>query len=129
MLSMLHAAVERDDAKEIWFIHAALNGENHAFEDEVLKLAEKHPKVHVHFCYSEPTQEDREKERFDSEGFVDQALLTKLLKEPTGEFYFCGPKPMMQCVFGALTAWGVPESHLRYEFFGPAQAIREAVVA
>ena len=121
LLSMLHAASERRDERDILFIHAAVNGDSHAFRREVLQLADEHPNVRVHFRYSNPTPQDRLQELADSEGFVDADLLKTLLSERRGEFYLCGPKPFMSDVSAALTTLGVPKSDVSYEFFGPLQ--------
>ena len=34
-------------------------------------------------------------------------------------FYACGPGPMMESLVPALWDWGVPESHVHFEAFGP----------
>lgn len=125
VLSMLHAAVEKDDQRDVWFIHGVINGQTHAFAEEVRALTRRHPNLHVHFCYSNPGEEDRKRNAFHSEGFIDMALLRSLLKSPEGEFYFCGPKPLMVNVYQGLSAWGVTESQLNYEFFGPAQELQK----
>jgi nitric oxide dioxygenase len=130
VLSMLHAALgcPKCADRDIWFIQGAVDGDAHAFRDEVQHLADLHPRLHVHVRYSNPTRDDRERELFDSTGVVDAALVRELVDRPTaGDFYFCGPRPMMAGLLNGLLAWGVDESRLRYEFFGPAQSLRESV--
>jgi nitric oxide dioxygenase len=128
VLSMLHAALGSAGCgdREIWFIHGAVDGDAHAFRDEVQRLADLHPRLRVHVRYSNPTRADRERERFDSTGVVDAALVRELIERPAGNFYFCGPRPMMAGLLNGLLAWGVEESRLHYEFFGPAQSLRES---
>jgi nitric oxide dioxygenase len=127
VLSMLHAALrsEKYAGRDIWFIQGAVDGDAHAFRDEVQRLADLYPRLHVHVRYSNPVRADRERERFDSTGVVDAALIRELIEQPAGDFYFCGPKPMMAGLLNGLLAWGVEESRLHYEFFGPAQSLRE----
>ena len=36
------------------------------------------------------------------------------------DFYLCGPGPFMKSMFDGLLGWGVPETRIHYEFFGPA---------
>ncbi|MGN6507513.1 MAG: hypothetical protein ACTHM6_18305, partial [Tepidisphaeraceae bacterium] len=80
--------------------------------------------------YSDPTDQDRRRERFDSEGFVDMKLIGTLLKGNfSADFYFCGPKPFMAAVFQGLSAQGVPAGAMHYEFFGPAEALQPAAGA
>lgn len=130
LLAMLHSALETQPARKIYFVHAAINGQMHAFADEVHKVARAHSNVIVHFRYSDPTDQDRRRERFDSEGFVDMKLIGTLLKGNfSADFYFCGPKPFMAAMFQGLSAQGVPAGAMHYEFFGPAEALQPAAGA
>ena len=125
VLSMLHAALARPgDTGEVWFVHAAVNGDAHAFRDEVRALAERNPRLRGHVRYNAPTSCDLQHGRCDSEGFVDLPFLKSLLASPENtEFYFCGPKPMMAGVYDALLTWGAKPAQLHYEFFGPKQEL------
>ena len=133
VLSMLHAAlcgVAADAGapqRDVWFIHGTTNGDTHAFDQEVRELAAKHPRLRTHVRYCEPTWRDRQSRRYDSEGVVDLPLLRSLLGTPDGDFYFCGPKPMMVGLHGGLLAWGAGSAQLHYEFFGPAEELRGGV--
>jgi nitric oxide dioxygenase len=129
VLSMLHTALgcPKCADRDIWFIQGAVDGDAHAFRDEVQRLADLHPRLYVHVRYSSPTRADRERELFDSAGVIDAALVRELVDRPAGDFYFCGPRPMMAGLLNGLLAWGVDESRLRFEFFGPAQSLRQNV--
>jgi nitric oxide dioxygenase len=129
VLAMLHAAVARGGDREIVFVHAALNGETHAFRREVLGVADANPRVRVHFRYSQATRECRERELCDSEGLVDGALLKELAGGADARFYVCGPKPFMAGVYRELMGMGVKAGDVRYEFFGPMQGLKEEAVA
>ena len=61
--------------------------------------------------------------RCDGTGFVDGEFLRSWLPTNDAEFYFCGPRPFMQSVYRELQDWGVDESRLHFEFFGPRQEI------
>ena len=123
LLSMVHAAVETQPARPIWFIHGAINSRTHAFSDEVRELADRHPNLRVHVRYSEPTEDDRRRGYHDDEGVIDVALLRSLIGEPAADFYFCGPKPMMIGLYQGLLEFGAPASQVYYEFFGPAEEL------
>lgn len=126
LLSMLHAAVDKQLDRAVYFIHAARCGEVHAFRQEVAELAKRHPKVHVHYCYSSPTEQDHKAQRFHSQGFVDLSRLRSVLPGPDADFYFCGPLPFMELVSAGLRDWGVPEDRIRYEHFGPQLKLEPA---
>ena len=82
-------------------------------------LAEAHPNIQVHVRYDAPLDDDVADRRCDSAGFVDQALLDAFLPGKDVDVYFCGPKPFMQGVHRQLREWGVDQSQVHYEFFGP----------
>lgn len=123
VLSMLHDAVGQPGWGEIHFVHGAIDGESHAFRGEVRELAAKDPRVKVHFRYTRPTRNDHDAKRHHSEGLIDRPFLQSALGSPDGEFYFCGPKPMMAGVYQALHKWNVPAHRIHYEFFGPAEEL------
>jgi nitric oxide dioxygenase len=126
VLSMLHAALSRGEDRDILFIHGALDGDTHAFGEEVRALAAKYPRLRVHVRYNHATDADLQSGRCQSWGLIDLALLKSLLDGPDAEFYFCGPKPMMAGVYAALKQWGVAPQRVHYEFFGPAQELAGA---
>lgn len=118
LLSMLHSVGENPTA----FIHAAIDGENHALRDEVTALCEQKPNASIHFRYSTPTEDDLRNANHDSSGLINQEFLAEYLT-PETEIYFCGPKPMMTNIYKALKAIGHPESQTHFEFFGPQEEL------
>lgn len=118
-ISMLDAAA--NSGRDIHFIHCALNSQVHAFRDHVDTLAIENENIQPHYIYSNPLPGDRA----DSEGFIDQEKLTRLLPEDRDvDLYFLGPKPFMQSVWSIASDLGIPERQIRYEFFGPMEALR-----
>ena len=53
-------------------------------------------------------------------------LLKRLLPPAVYDFYLCGPTPFMKSLYNGLLTWGVAESHIHYEFFGPASRLGPA---
>jgi len=123
VLSMLHAAATHAKHREVHFIHATHNGNTHAFGDEVNRLAASHGRVKTHIFYEEPTDEDRELGRFETEGRVDRAFLETHLRDVSGEFYLCGPRGFMATVREALLDLGADETRLHLEAFGPLESL------
>ena len=126
MISMLNAIVEAGSRRPIWFIHATRNGREHALGDHVRRLAAEHDNVHAYVCYDEPDPEDAQGRDYDAPGRVTLELLQELLPNNDFDFYICGPTPFMRVHFNGLLDWGVPEDQIRYEFFGPESALKEA---
>lgn len=125
VLSMLLSALEAMPGRPIYFIHAALNGDTHAFRDKIAKLAGVHSNLTVHYRYSEPTAMDRAQRRCDSEGFVDGPLIESLIPARDADYYFCGPKPFMVNIYHQLLEWGIPGTQVHLEFFGPKQDLEK----
>ncbi len=122
MMCMLHRLV-RASSRPVYFVHACENGEVHAFADEVAALARQRPGVHVHFCYREPTMQDRTQHRFHSTGLINREILQTLLPLDDYEVYLCGPPAFMQANWRLLRGLGMAADRIHYEFFGPATVL------
>ncbi|MDF2838217.1 MAG: hmp, partial [Paenibacillus sp.] len=125
MVSMASAIAERQPERRAAFVHAALNGRTHALRESVLELQNRAAGLTAHFCYAEPTDEDREQARYDREGVIDASWLKSLMPGPDADVYLCGPVPFMKAMFAALQSIGVPESRIHYEFFGPSGSLTQ----
>ena len=124
MLSMLKSSALQH--RKTTFIHAALNGNVHAFHHEVLSL--EHPSLDYFVCYEAPTKTDADKKCYDKEGFITSDWLKEILSlDAETQYYFCGPLPFMKAIKVALTNLGVEEKNMHFEFFGPAVALEPAM--
>lgn len=123
MVSMLNALTEAHTSREVYYIHAAINGKHHAMKEHVAAIANERNNVHAYVCDEKPTAEVREERHYDKEGFVDLDWLKKILPTKHADFYFCGPVPFMEAVHGALSTWGVERERIHYELFGPSQSL------
>lgn len=128
-LSMLHGALEEAASRPIVFVHGAINGDRHAFAEELRALEREYDNLTVHVRYSEPTSDDRAHGRHDSEGMIDSELLGQVVGDREADYYVCGPKPMLTQVVGALQQTGVPQERINFEFFGPKEELESASVA
>jgi len=120
MIAMLnHLAAQNGGLKrQVYFVHGARSGAEHAFGPHVRGLAAKHPNLSVHVCYSSPCDADRLGEAHDSVGRIDTSLLKQLLPLDACDFYLCGPIAFMQSNYDGLIAAGVPRARIRFESFG-----------
>ncbi|OAT73966.1 NO-inducible flavohemoprotein [Parageobacillus thermoglucosidasius] len=119
LFSMASTVVSRQPNRQTTFIHAAVNGNVHAFDQELRRLAE-HPAFSYHVCYQSPSVEDRKHPYFGKEGFIDLPWMQTVIPNKEADFYFCGPIPFMKTVYRSLKEWGVADENIHYEFFGPA---------
>jgi uncharacterized protein len=114
MISMAIACCYLNPNRPIWFVHGTRNGLSHAFRDDILALAQKHPNLHVHFAYSRPRPEDNG--FYHSEGYVDSQKIKQLVGKEA-EFFLCGSPSFMQSLQSGLKMWGVPDNQVFYESF------------
>ena len=122
MVSMLNTVADLQPEKEVTFIHAAQNGKVHALKDEVAATAAK-AKVNSVVFYDQPTEEDRQNNSFDVEGYVTKEWLKENVDLEQSDFYFCGPVPFMKAINAALKDLGVTEDRIHFEFFGPMASL------
>jgi ferredoxin-NADP reductase/MOSC domain-containing protein YiiM/predicted pyridoxine 5'-phosphate oxidase superfamily flavin-nucleotide-binding protein len=125
LLSMLNAVARSTSTRRVWFVHGARNGREHAFGDHVRRIAAEHDNIHVHVRYSAPDPDDVAGRDYDSSGRIDVELLKEILPFDDHEFYLVGPVPFMRSLYAGLTATGVSESRIHYEFFGPASGLHD----
>lgn len=128
MLSMANAIAARGSKRECWFFFGARNGAEHIHRAEIDKLRQL-DNVQVHVCYSRPQPEDRKDTDYNHEGRVAVELFKKLLPSNNYEYYLCGPGPFMKSITDDLRAWGVPDSVVFFEAFGPATVKKAAPAA
>lgn len=120
MLSMLNAIVASGSKRETWFFYGVRNGREQIAKEHLVNIAGEHKNVHVHVCYSRPLDGDLLGKDSHHAEWVSVDLFKRLLPSSNYHFYICGPPPMMATILEELTAWGVPEDHIKFEAFGPA---------
>ena len=120
LLSMLYAALEAQPGREVIFIQCALNSAVRPFAEELAALQRDYTNLCTHLRLSEPSESDRHQGDYDSEGFLDAALLDELLGERHADFYLCGPAPMLKHAWQLLKTRGLDEADIHFEFLGPA---------
>lgn len=126
LLSMLKSLAHHGVKTPIHFVHAARNSRVHPFAKEVREIAKQHSNIKTHFRYDNPLPNDLTDRLCDSTGLVDMKLLKACLKTPDAEFYFCGPRPFMSNLYHGLKEWGVDESRIHFEFFGPKEDVTKS---
>ena len=129
MVSMVNAIVDSGKNRPTWFVHGTRNGIHHAMCRHVRTIAVENHNINVHIRYSKPRSEDVKGRDYDSTGHLSVDLLKELLPNKDMDFYLCGPPPFMNSMLKGLWNWGVPESRIRFELFGPAALLQEGTRA
>jgi ferredoxin-NADP reductase len=127
VLAMLHVLAAEASTREIWWLHGARNGREHAFAVEARELLEALAHRHSHICYSSPDPGDRPNLDFDTAGHLNLQLLQKLNVPGDGDFYICGPAGFMNDLTSGLAAWGVAPDRIHTEMFGAKPSITPGV--
>jgi nitric oxide dioxygenase len=105
--------------RPVVFIHCARERGVHAFRERIDALAASHPQLTRYYCYDRVEEGDA----VDAQGLLTTEQLGRWLPSADADVYFLGPRPFMRSVRASLQALGVPEGQVRYEFFGPAEAL------
>lgn len=125
MLSMLTWCLSQQAGREVWLFYGVRHSQELVMQTQLAALAAAHPNFHLHFCLSEAAPEALVGQKYQRPGRVDVALLRALLPLKPYHYYICGPTPMLQSLVPALEDWGVPDSHIHFEAFGPASIQRK----
>jgi ferredoxin-NADP reductase/MOSC domain-containing protein YiiM/ferredoxin len=125
VLAMLHVLASGHSTRQVWWLHGARDGAEHAFEQEAVGLIAQLPDAHRIVCYSRPGPHDR---GFDVAGRLTGEVLDMAGVPMDADFYLCGPGPFMHDIVAALTARGAAPERISSEVFGPADAIMPGIV-
>ncbi|WP_039055910.1 NO-inducible flavohemoprotein [Enterobacter sp. Bisph1] len=123
MLAMLDSLAAAQHAAQVNWFHAAMNGEVHAFVDEVSKLGASLSHFNQHVWYQQPLATDINSGRYQSEGLMDLKALEGSFSDPAMQFYLCGPVGFMQFAAQQLVELGVNKEQIHYECFGPHKVL------
>lgn len=129
LLSMLNWCQVHQPQREVWFFYGVRNSKEAAFSSHLSAIAAAQPNVHLRLCFSAPLPDDQLGKDFHHHGHVDVNLLRMDLPLRPYHYYICGPTPMMDTLVAALEDWGVSDSHIHFEAFGPASIKRQAEAA
>ena len=122
MISMISWSLAHQPKRRLYLFYGVRNGADHAFKALLERFAQSHPAFTLDVLYGAPGPDDVEGRDFQHAGFVDVALLKRVLSHGRHLFYVCGPPAMMSALVPALAVWGVPKSDIHFESFGPASS-------
>ena len=125
VLAMLHVLAHGRSPREVWWLHGARNGAEHAFRREAFGLLAELPDAHRIVCYSRPGPHDQ---GFDIAGRLTGDVLEQSGVPTDADFYLCGPAPFMHDITAALAARGAAPERISTEVFGPADPITPGIV-
>lgn len=125
LVSMLETILQAGSSREIYALFGFRNSRDHAFKTRLEALAAAHPTLRLHVNYSAPQASDTLYKDYSHRGRISIERIRAVLPSNNLRFYVCGPGGLMESLVPALWEWGVPESHVHFEAFGPA-SVRSA---
>jgi ferredoxin-NADP reductase len=118
---MLRAIAESGSSRETWFFYGVRNRREEIFREQLERIAHEHENVRLRICYSRPIEgEELQGRDYHIHGRVTAELLKQELPSNNYDFYLCGPPAMMHSLPDEIEAWGVSESRIHLETFGPS---------
>jgi ferredoxin-NADP reductase/MOSC domain-containing protein YiiM len=129
VLAMLHALAREASPRQIWWLHGARDGAEHAFRAEVDALLAALPDAHRLVAYSRPSQADEVDGHHDLTGRLDRAGIESAQVPREADFYLCGPDGFMREIRAALTASGVQPERVATEAFGAVPSHASGIVS
>jgi ferredoxin-NADP reductase/ferredoxin len=129
VLAMLQALAEKHSDREIWWLHGARNGGEHAFAAEVRELLASIPNTRGYVYYSQPGPADVKGHAFDAAGRLTSSVLSQLELPRDAQVYLCGPLPFMDEISAGLSRLGIAASHIHTERFGAAPSLTPGLAA
>lgn len=119
ILSMASSIVHDRQQRSVYLFAGFRNSSEHPCRDQLAEIA-KSPDIHCDISYSKPLATDRIGNDYNHLGHASILRLRQVLPSNNFQFYVCGPPSMMEELVPALWKWGVPETHVHFEAFGPA---------
>jgi len=120
ILSMLNEIVESGSKRETWLFFGVTGASAHLMREHLLAVARRAENVRLRVYYSRAPVSHPDGEDFIYRGHVTLDVLKRTLPSNNFTFYICGPAAMMRDLTGGLKEWGVPDSRVLFEAFGPA---------
>jgi ferredoxin-NADP reductase len=124
LVGMLEAIALAGRPREVHVLFGFRSGADHLFKDRLASLAAANPNIRLHVSYSAPRDTDVLYRDYNHRGRLTLERVRQVLPSNNYQFYVCGPGALMESLVPALWEWGVPESHVHFEAFGPASVKR-----
>lgn len=120
MLSMVDTLTTNKAENEFWLFYGMQNSCDHVMKEHLEDLNTQFPNMHLHIFHSKPESPAPKGSQNVHQGHISLDVLKQLLPSNNYEFYVCGPPAMMNTLVPQLKEWGVPDSKVFSEAFGPA---------
>jgi ferredoxin-NADP reductase/MOSC domain-containing protein YiiM len=128
VLAMLYALAASNSTRQVFWVHAARDGQHHPFVAEVRRLMLALPRGRSYVCYSTPDPRDKLGEDFDATGHLSRAVFDQVGFPREADVYLCGPTRFMSDMKEVLVTFGVAPQRIHVEIFNGSESITPGVV-
>jgi ferredoxin-NADP reductase len=128
VLAMLYALATSNSTRQVFWVHAARDGQHHPFVGEVRRLMLALPRSRSYVCYSRPESRDKLGEDFNATGHVSRAVFDQVGFPRQADVYLCGPTRFMSDIKEVLVTLGVAPQRIHVEIFNGSESITPGVV-
>src|SRR5262249_6069453 len=128
VLAMLYALAASNPTRQVFWVHAARDGQHHPFVAEVRRLMLALPRGHSYVCYSRPDSRDKLGDDFNATGHLSRAVFDQVGFPREADVYLCGPTRFMSDINEVLVTLGVPPQRIHIEIFNGSESITPGVV-
>ena len=128
VLAMLHALTAARTTRQVFWLHAARDGQHHPFAAEVRRLMRALTHGRSYVCYSRPNSRDKMGEDFDATGHLSRSVLDDAGIPREADVYLCGPTRFMADIKEALATVGVAPERVHVELFNGSEPMTPGVV-
>ena len=129
VLSMLHALVQAQSPREVWWLHGARSGSEHSFAEEARTLLQGLAHSHSQIAYSRPAAIDRQGPDYVTQGRLSAELIKDLKLPRDADAYLCGPVSFMAELRTGLGSYGLDPARVHIETFGAEGALTPGIAA
>jgi ferredoxin-NADP reductase/MOSC domain-containing protein YiiM/ferredoxin len=128
VLAMLHVLAVARSTRQIFWLHAARDGQHHPFAAEVRGLMLALPHAQSLVCYSRPGSRDKVGQDFDATGHLSRSVFNEVGFSREADVYLCGPTRFMSDMKEVLATLGVAPQRIHVEIFDGSESMTPGVI-
>jgi ferredoxin-NADP reductase len=125
---MLYALAASNSTRQVFWVHAARDGQHHPFVAEVRRLMLALPRGRSYVCYSRPDPRDKLGDDFNATGHLSRTVFDQVGFPREADVYLCGPTRFMSDMKEVLVTLGVAPQRIHVEIFNGSESITPGVV-
>lgn len=124
LMSMIETIVAQGANRSVLLFYGNSSGQTAIFYQRLNEISERCPNISVINCLTRPTEQDQLGINYHFNGRVSIELLQQVLPSNQFQYFMCGPAAFIESLYSGLIDWGVSDSQIHFEAFGPSTVKR-----